>query len=154
MRGIKEVETWLKDKGYEETILHLNQSGKTAQDAANVIGCEVGQIAKSLVFYVPHSDEAIIIITSGVHQVDKQKVGQLIGKKIKTASPQQVESATGFVPGTVPPGAHDHQLVTLIDKTLFQYSQIWAAAGDTHAVFSISPQNLQLFTHAQIIEVC
>lgn len=131
----------------------LDQTTHTAIDAALALGCDVAQIAKSLVFYDVATYEPIMIIASGVNRVDKQKVGEIIGKKIKTASPEYVLEHTGFPPGSVPPFGYVKKIPTLIDKSLMKFDKIYAAAGDSSSIFSISPQDLVVQTQGQIIDI-
>ena len=135
-------------------IQTLPVSTRTASDAAAAVGCDLARIAKSLVFYAVATNEPILIIASGVNRVDKDKVGQYLGFKIKTASPDYVLEKTGYPAGGVPPFAHQQPIRTLIDKDLMLYDEIWAAAGTSNSLFPISPQQLIQLTNAQIVAIC
>lgn len=147
------VENWLRAHELSNEIVTLRQTAATAQQAADALGCGVSQIAKSLIFFSPQTHESFLIITSGSNRVDTVKVGEYLGQKIKTAGPKLVFESTGFLPGAVPPVAHSRPLRTLFDTDLLQYPVIWVAAGDAHAVFSISPSQLVRLTSAKPINV-
>jgi prolyl-tRNA editing enzyme YbaK/EbsC (Cys-tRNA(Pro) deacylase) len=134
-------------------IINLDQSAHTAADAAIALGCDVGQIAKSLIFYDVATGAPILIIASGANRVDKAKVGEFLHSKIKTASPEFVLEHTGYSVGSVPPFCHQKKLLTLIDESLLKYEKIWAAAGSESSVFSISPQALVAQTSGRVIQL-
>lgn len=149
-----EIASWLVNHGFSPNIRTLSISTATAQDAALAIGCQVGQIAKSLIFYDVETDDPILIIASGANRVDKQKVGEYLKIKIKTASPEYVLAKTGIPVGGVPPIGHIKPLKTLIDADLMQYNVIYAAAGTDHTIFPIPPQTLQQLSSAEVIVIC
>jgi prolyl-tRNA editing enzyme YbaK/EbsC (Cys-tRNA(Pro) deacylase) len=132
-------------------IIILDQSAHTASDAAIALHCDVAQIAKSLVFYDVATNEPILIIASGANRVDKTKVGEFLGQKIKTASPEFVLEHTGYPVGSVPPFCHTKKLPTLIDESLLKFDLVYAAAGSPTSVFSISPQKLVTQTTGIVI---
>jgi len=107
---------------------------RTAQDAAAAIGCEVGQIVKSLVFV--RDDEPVLVLCSGANTVDAQRLG------LHKADADLVRRATGFSIGGVPPYGHPAPLETLIDEDLMGYDEIWAAAGTPRSVFPLTPAEL------------
>ena len=127
-------------------VLEFDASTRTAADAAAAIGCEVAQIAKSLIFRGATSGRAVLIIASGVDRDDEKKAAAAIGEPIGRADADFVREATGFAIGGVPPIGHKTPPVTLIDDDLFQHETIWAAAGTPNAVFRLTPERLAELT--------
>jgi Cys-tRNA(Pro) deacylase len=133
--------------GLEITIKEFETSTRTAQDAANSIGCMVAQIVKSLVFVV--NGRPTLILVSGPNRLDEKKLAALCGvskKKIKRADADTVREATGFAIGGVPPFGHQTKLSTYIDEDFWQFDIIWAAAGTPNAVFAVTPDELEKAT--------
>ena len=117
------------------------QGTKTAVDAANAIGCEVGQIVKSLIFGV--DGEVVLAYVSGANQLDEAKLAMAAGGLNCTrVDADVVRSATGFPIGGVPPFGHDTDLRVFVDPDLLEHDVVWAAAGTWHDVFSLTPQQL------------
>ena len=123
--------------GPSYTVVEFDESTHTAQDAANAIGCDVAQIAKSILFRTEQTGRAVLVITSGRNRVDDKKIRALLGEKIGRASAEFVKEMTGFEVGGVPPVAHDQPSVVFIDQALQQFQTIWAAGGTGNAVFEI-----------------
>lgn len=114
---------------------------KTAVDAANAIGCDVGQIVKSLIFGV--DGEVVLAYVSGANQLDEAKLAVAAGGlKCARVDADVVRSATGFPIGGVPPFGHDTALRVFVDPDLLEHDVVWAAAGTWHDVFSLTPQQL------------
>jgi prolyl-tRNA editing enzyme YbaK/EbsC (Cys-tRNA(Pro) deacylase) len=137
-------------------IVVLPDSVHTAQLAADALGCEVGAIANSLLFAAETGagDEPVLILTSGAHRVDTDKVAADIGvQRLKRAKPEFVREHTGQVIGGVSPIAHPTPIRTFLDPTLKQYDVVWAAAGHPAAVFSSTYEELRELTGAAEIEV-
>lgn len=129
--------------GLSIDIKEFEASTRTAQDAANAIGCQVAQIVKSLLFVV--DNQPIMVLVSGDNRLDEKKLAGLCGvgrKKVKRASADDARAATGFAIGGVPPFGHITPLLTYIDEDFLQFDLIWAAAGTPNAVFSITPAEL------------
>ena len=131
----------------------LPVSAHTAADAAAALNVDIGRIAKSLVFYAVVSNEPILIIASGRNRVDKDLVGEYLGFKIKTASPDYCLQVTGYAVGGVPPFSHKLRIRSLLDKDLLRYDTIWASAGTPNSLFPISPQELVSISNAEIIMI-
>jgi prolyl-tRNA editing enzyme YbaK/EbsC (Cys-tRNA(Pro) deacylase) len=127
-------------------VLEFDESTRTSAEAAAAIGCEVAQIAKSLIFRAATSGRAVLAIASGANRVDEKKLGRLIGEKIARADADFVREKTGFAIGGVPPVGHAEPLTTLIDEGLFAFDVIWAAAGTPNAVFRLTPADLLRLT--------
>ena len=113
---------------------------RTAADAAAAVGCDVGQIVKSLVFAT--STKLVLALTSGANQVDTDRLGELVGEEISLADSEAVRAATGFAIGGTPPFGHLNPLATWIDEDLLAYDTVWAAAGTPDSCFPITPAHL------------
>ena len=151
--GVQRVAAVLQANGHPHAPVMLDDAARTAQQAADALGVAVGQIAKSIIFRRKSDDAAVLVVTSGDRRVDEKKVEALVcldGKRLGRADAQFVKVRTGFSIGGVPPLAHDTPSVTLIDQSLFRFDEIWAAAGHPHAVFQLSPQQLQSLTNAPV----
>jgi len=146
------VQAALEQLGLTQEVVELPASTRTAVDAARAIGCQVGQIAKSLVFRT-RSARPILVIASGSNRVDVEAVGVLIGESIGMADADFVRQHTGFAIGGVPPLGHDKPLKTYVDQDLLGYEVIWAAAGTPHAVFRLTPSDLVKMTGGQVAAV-
>ncbi len=142
----------LRELGHPHAIVMLPASGKTSAEAAAGLGCEVAQIAKSIVFRRQADDAAVMVIASGRNRVDEAKVSALVGPLSK-ANAEFVRSKTGYAIGGVCPVGHPQQNVILIDEDLQHYGQIWAAAGHPHAVFPLNCQELQQLTGAPVVDI-
>ncbi|KKU56890.1 hypothetical protein A3H89_02255 [Candidatus Amesbacteria bacterium RIFCSPLOWO2_02_FULL_48_11] len=150
---VNRVKLWLESRGFTPRIKLLGVTAKTARDAATAVGCDLEKIAKSLVFYIVATQKPILIIVSGKNRVDKTKVGEYLGQKIKTAGPDFVLHVTGFSAGGVPPVAHLQPIRTLIDQDLLSFAAIWVAAGHPNALFPLSPSDLVRLTGGEVIPV-
>ena len=150
--GVQRVATALQEAGHPHAPLMLSDSARTAQQAADALGVAVGQIAKSIVFRRKSDDRAVLVVTSGDRRVDEKRVDALVGNTGR-ADAEFVKAHTGFSIGGVPPIAHARAPVTLIDRELFRFSEIWAAAGHPHGVFRLSPQDLERLTGAPVVDV-
>ncbi len=149
----KKVQDILKERGFSCRVIELPDSTRTAKEAAQAIGCRVEQIVKSLVFKGKHSHNPVLVVASGPNRVNEQHISKLVGEPIEKADADFVRQRTGFVVGGVPPLGHNERLKTLIDEDLLQYGEIWAAAGTPHAVFQLTPTDLQGMTGGQIVAV-
>ena len=150
--GVQRVARLLQDKGHPHAPQMLDDACRTAQQAADALGIAVGQIAKSIVFRRKSDDTAVLVVTSGDKRVDEKKVEALVGK-LGRADAEFVKARTGFSIGGVSPFAHATPPVTLIDRELFRFADIWAAAGHPHAVVRLRPQDLEGLTGAPVADV-
>jgi prolyl-tRNA editing enzyme YbaK/EbsC (Cys-tRNA(Pro) deacylase) len=123
-------------------VLEFDASTRTAADAAAAIGCDVAQIAKSLIFRGANSGRAVLIIASGVDRVDEKKAAAAVGEPIARADADFVRETTGFAIGGVPPVGHKVKPIVLIEESLMALTEIWAAAGTPNAVFRLTPSDL------------
>jgi len=147
------VQQSLAEAGSLAQVQEIPNSTRTALEAAAAVGCEVGQIVKSLAFVLTPPGEIILLLVSGANRVNEQNVGRLLGGSLGKANADQVQSATGYAIGGVPPIGHARPLATYIDVDLLKYPQVWAAAGTPHAVFPIAPAELVQITGGKQITV-
>ncbi|CAM3764610.1 YbaK/EbsC family protein [Paracidovorax anthurii] len=150
--GVQRVAAALQSSGHPHAPRMLDNSARTAQEAADALGIAVGQIAKSIIFRRKSDDVAVLVVTSGDRRVDEKKVEAHVGK-VGRADADFVKARTGFSIGGVSPVAHAHPPVTLIDRELFRFDEIWAAAGHPHGVFPLRPQDLEALTGAPVVDV-
>lgn len=136
--------------GLDIEIITLPTSARTAQDAADSCGCDVGQIAKSMIFEGARTGALKLILVSGAHQLDLDRAETLFGETLTRADPKRVRDETGFAIGGVAPIGHLCAMQTYMDAALMRYQTIWAAAGAPEAVFEISPQDLMRATGATL----
>jgi prolyl-tRNA editing enzyme YbaK/EbsC (Cys-tRNA(Pro) deacylase) len=143
------VTALLKELGCSGEVTILSDSARTALDAANALGIEVGQVASSIVFKLP-SGNPLLVITSGRHRVDTELVAKNIGvEKLHRADADFVKNASGFsIGGVSPVGWVNQPEITLIDQALNDYNVAWAAAGHPHSVYPTSFSELARVTGA------
>ena len=150
--GVQRVAAYLQSQGHPHSPRMLDDAARTAQQAADALGIALGQIAKSIIFRRLQDDAAVLVVTSGDKRVDEHKVAALVGP-LGRADAAFVKARTGFSIGGVAPVAHASTGVVLVDRELFRFSEIWAAAGHPHAVFALTPDQLQRLTGAPVEEV-
>jgi prolyl-tRNA editing enzyme YbaK/EbsC (Cys-tRNA(Pro) deacylase) len=154
--GVQRVAQVLQAKGHPHLPVMLSDAARTAQQAADALGIELGQIAKSIIFRRKPDAVAVLVITSGDRRVDEKKVAALVcgdGQKLGRADADFVKATTGFSIGGVSPVGHAHAPVTLIDRDLLRFEEIWAAAGHPHGVFKLRPGDLVHLTGALMVDV-
>ncbi|MDP1968603.1 MAG: YbaK/EbsC family protein [Burkholderiaceae bacterium] len=151
-QGVRRVVCALQSLGYEAAPRMLSEAARTAQQAADLLGIELGQVAKSILFRRLSDDAAVLVIASGDRRVDERKVAALVGP-VGRADAAFVRARTGFAIGGVPPLAHATAPVALIDRELLRFDEVWAAAGHPHAVFRLFPQDLERLTGAPWADV-
>jgi prolyl-tRNA editing enzyme YbaK/EbsC (Cys-tRNA(Pro) deacylase) len=149
----RKVQETLKAMGFACEVVELPDSTRTAVEAAQAVGCQVGQIVKSLIFKGRQSGKPVLVIASGPNRVNEKRVGELFGEPIEKANADFVRQHTGFAVGGVPPVGHVEPLQTFIDEDLLQYDEIWAAAGTPHAVFCLTPKDLMAMTGGEITSI-
>lgn len=152
-KGPERVREALQEAGLEADVQELPASTRTASEAAQAVGCEAGQIAKSLVFQGKESGKAYLVIASGANRVDERKLAMLVGEDLNLASPDFVREQSGYSIGGVPPLGHENELESYMDEDLLAYDRIWAAAGSPRAVFPVDPQRIVEVTGAQVANV-
>lgn len=149
----QKVQQALQALGMTLQVVELPDSTRTAIEAAQAVGCQVGQIVKSLVFKTKRSQRALLVIASGSNRVDEKLIEARIGEPLGKADAEFVRQQTGFAIGGVPPLGHASPLLTFIDQDLLQYERVWAAAGTPHAVFELNPADLARMTGGEIIPI-
>ena len=147
------VQDALRAKGFGFEVVELPQSTRSAAEAAQAVGCQVAQIAKSLVFRAIESGRPVLVIASGANRVNERRLGELIGERVGKADADFVREATGFAIGGVPPVGHAQPVETLIDEDLLRYDEIWAAAGTPNAVFRLVPGDLVKMTGGRLVAI-
>ncbi len=139
--------------GYQYQIIEFTESTRTAQEAAERAGCQLGQIVKSMIFRGARSNKPILVLTSGANRVDERLISDYVGEPIGRADPDFVRAKTGFAIGGVPPIGHIHRMETYLDEDFMRYQTVWAAAGTPNAIFELTPNDLQKMTKAKIMRV-
>lgn len=150
--GFQRVSAALREREHPHAPLWLEVPARTSQEAADALGITVGQIAKSVIFKRKADQRAVLVVTSGDKRVDEKRVAAIAGP-VGRADADFVKAATGFSIGGVAPLAHANEPVTLIDRELFRFDEIWAAAGHPNGVFRLSPQQLVALTGAPVEDV-
>jgi prolyl-tRNA editing enzyme YbaK/EbsC (Cys-tRNA(Pro) deacylase) len=147
------VQDFLLSSGFAFEVKELPGSTRTAQEAADSIGCAVPQIAKSLVFKDMETNRPVLVIASGSNRVDLAKIQNTTGLKLGKADGRYVKERVGYAIGGVPPVAHNEPLETILDPDLKKYDVIWAAAGTPFAVFQLKPADLEPLTQGQWVDL-
>ncbi len=149
----QKVQDLLAARGVECTVIEFAESTRTAQEAADRAGCQLGQITKSLIFKGTQSGKPILVLTSGANRVNEKLISTYAGEPIGRADADFVRSVTGFAIGGVPPLGHAQPMETYLDEDLLQYPTIWAAAGTPNAIFELTPKALLEITSARVARV-
>jgi len=150
--SVQRVAQVLQQAGHPHAPIMLDDAARTAQEAADALGVQLGQIAKSVIFKRKSDEAAVLVVTSGDRRVDEKKVSALVGK-VGRADADFVKARTGFAIGGVSPVAHLTPSVTLLDQDLWRFDDIWAAAGHPHGVFRLQPDDLKQLTGAPLADV-
>ncbi|WP_322792800.1 YbaK/EbsC family protein [Bellilinea sp.] len=149
----RKVQAALQALGLPCQVVELPASTRTAPEAAQAVGCQVGQIVKSLVFRTQTSRRAVLVLVSGSNRVNEDRLAEVVGEAVVKAEADFVREQSGFAVGGVPPVGHHRPLPTYIDQDLLQYAEVWAAAGTPHAVFKLNPRELPRITGGEVIKV-
>jgi prolyl-tRNA editing enzyme YbaK/EbsC (Cys-tRNA(Pro) deacylase) len=147
------VQEALHGRGVQLKVVELPESTRTAKEAAQAVGCEVGQIAKSLIFRSEPSGDPVLVIASGVNRVDEHLVGDYVGEEVVIANADYVHEVTGFAIGGVPPVGHSSNMKTIVDEDLMRFEEIWAAAGTPNAVFKLTSEMLTEITGGIVLKI-
>jgi prolyl-tRNA editing enzyme YbaK/EbsC (Cys-tRNA(Pro) deacylase) len=147
------VQDSLVELGYPFVVIESDSHTRTAQQAADRVGCKLGQIIKSLIFKGLATGKPILVLTSGENRVDEQRISEYSGETITRADPEFVRSVTGYAIGGIPPIAHNQPMETYIDQDLIQYNSIWGAAGTPNSVFELSPDALKAMTNGKVVKI-
>jgi prolyl-tRNA editing enzyme YbaK/EbsC (Cys-tRNA(Pro) deacylase) len=149
----QKVQDALAALGVACQIVESPQPTRTAADAARLVGCQVAQIAKSLVFRGRQSGRPVLVIVSGANRVNEWRIGALLKEALDKAGAAFVREHTGFAIGGVPPVGHAKPLETFIDQDLLKQPEIWAAGGTPNALFRLVPQDLVTMTGGRVVKV-
>jgi prolyl-tRNA editing enzyme YbaK/EbsC (Cys-tRNA(Pro) deacylase) len=149
--GSSRFEQWLRSAGLELEVRRFPQGTRTAEDAARAVGCEVGQIVKSLVFTA--GGRPVVALVSGSNRLNPARLSEVAGGETGKADADLVRAATGYAIGGVPPFGHVSELPVFMDSDLERFSVVWAAAGRPDAVFPISPGLLAELSGARVAEL-
>lgn len=147
-----QVTRLLAERGHPHAPQWLSVPARTCQEAAEALGLATGQIAKSVIFRRRADDAAVLVVASGDKRVDEKKVAGLVGP-IGRADADFVKAKTGYSIGGVAPLGHATPPVTLIDRELFRFGEVWAAAGHPNGVFRLAPADLERLTGAPVADV-
>ena len=151
-QSVIHVRNTLKLLGAQGEVRRLDDSARTAKEAADALGIEVGQIASSLIFLA--DGEPVLVIASGKHRVDTTTVASILAvSEVTKATADDVRKATGFAIGGVAPVGHPEPLPTIIDVALSSYDEVWAAGGHPHYVFPTSYDELLRITAGEAAAV-
>ena len=149
----QKVQDQLIALGFDYTVVEHAGSTRTAQEAADRAGCELGQIVKSLIFKGKVSEKPILVLTSGANRVDEKRISDYAGEAITRPDADFVRSVTGFAIGGVPPIGHLQRMETYIDEDFLQFGTIWAAAGTPNAIFELKTEDLQKMSEGRVVRV-
>ena len=151
--SVQKVHKVLNEQQVAHEFRVLSDSTRTAQMAADVLGCTPSEIASSLIFEAVDTGELVLIVASGGHRVDLDYVSKQLGLSLQMAKGKRIKQEVGFAIGGVPPLAHDVVLKTWLDVRLLQYATVWAAAGTDHDFFPISPEKLLKLTGGEKADI-
>jgi len=149
----QKIQDLLNSLGYNFTVIEHAESTRTAQEAADRAGCELGQIVKSLIFKGQETGKPILVLTSGANRVDEKRISEYAGEGISRANAEFVRAVTGFAIGGVPPVSHPQKIETYLDEDFLGYQTVWAAAGTPNAIFELPADVLQKITGGKVVRV-
>jgi len=149
--NVSRFEAWLGDSGIGVTVKQFPAGTRTAVDAARAVGCDVGQIVKSLVFMA--AGRPVVALVSGANRLDEARLGAAAGEPVTKADAEVVRTATGYAIGGVPPFGHATDVPVFMDPDLLAHSVVWAAAGRPDSVFEIDPQRLCELSQATVVDL-
>lgn len=152
-RSALRVQQAIEKRGFDFIVQELPQSTRTAQEAADSVGCAVGQIVKSLIFRVEETDEPVLALVSGSNRVDMGKLKAVGSGNLAKADAEFARRASGFAIGGIPPCGHTQAIRTFIDEKLLEFDRVWAAAGTPNAVFELDPSALLPLTSGVICDL-
>tara|TARA_B100000029_G_scaffold43751_1_gene40525 strand:+ start:115 stop:576 length:462 start_codon:yes stop_codon:yes gene_type:complete len=151
VRGVEEVKSYIEENSINgEIIMFKAEQAKTSASAAEHLGCEVAQIAKSIVL---KAENPILVILSGDMRVDLKKLSEVLGQKAKLASPDYVSEEVGFIIGGVPPMGFDRPVRILIDKSIERFSEVFSSGGSRDSILKIDVNELKNVVKGEIVDV-
>jgi prolyl-tRNA editing enzyme YbaK/EbsC (Cys-tRNA(Pro) deacylase) len=144
-------EAWLADSGIGVSVKQFPAGTRTATDAAKAVGCEVGQIVKSLVFVA--AGRPVVALVSGANRLDESRLAAVAGEPVTKANAETARGATGYAIGGVPPFGYATEVPVFMDRDLLGHGVVWAAAGRPDSVFEISPERLRELSQAKVADL-
>ena len=144
-------EAWLTTSSSGVRVTAFPQGTRTAVDAARAVGCELGQIVKSLVFLA--AGKPVVALVSGSNRLDERRLAAVAGDPVAKADAETARAATGYAIGGVPPFGHATEVPVFMDRDLLAYPAVWAAAGKPDSVFEIEPARLRELSNAVVIDL-
>jgi prolyl-tRNA editing enzyme YbaK/EbsC (Cys-tRNA(Pro) deacylase) len=151
LSSVNRFEDWLASTDHGITVKSFPESTRTATDAARAVGCELGQIVKSLVFVA--GGRPVVALVSGANRLDERRLGAIAGEPVSKADAETARAATGYSIGGVPPFGHATDVRVFMDRDLLGYGVVWAAAGRPDSVFEIEPERLRELSKAVVADV-
>ncbi|MDM7255998.1 MAG: YbaK/EbsC family protein [Paracoccus sp. (in: a-proteobacteria)] len=151
-KSLKRVKAALEAAGITVEVKEMSEGTRTAEDAARAVGCEVDQIAKSIIFRGDESGHVVLFLTAGGHRVDPAKAARVAGQALGKADADLIRAETGFAIGGVSPVGHLSAVKAFYDARLSDFDIVWAAAGTPRHVFAITPADLLRITGAEFAE--
>jgi prolyl-tRNA editing enzyme YbaK/EbsC (Cys-tRNA(Pro) deacylase) len=142
---------WLADLDSGIAVKEFPEGTRTAVDAARAVGCEVGQIVKSLVFVA--GGKPVVALVSGANRLDEKRLGAVAGEPVVKADAESARNATGYSIGGVPPFGHATDVAVFMDRDLLGHEVVWAAAGRPDSVFEIAPDRLRELSRATVTDL-
>lgn len=149
----QKIQDLLHEYDLEIKVIEFKELVRTSKETADLIGCEVGQIAKTLIFKNKKTKKPICVILSGKNRLDESKIVKHLGQEVEKPDAHFIVEHTKFIIGGIPPMGYPLDDQPLIDEDLMRYKEIWAAAGTPYAVFRIAPQDLLKITDAKVVEI-
>ena len=144
-------ESWLASTDLSVTVKEFPQGTRTAVDAARAVGCDVGQIVKSLVFVA--GGKPVVALVSGANRLDEKRLAAVAGEPVVKADADTARTATGYAIGGVPPFGHSTDVPVFMDRELLEHRVVWAAAGRPDSVFEIEPERLRELSNAVVMDL-
>ena len=151
-KSLRRVETALRDAGVRVELREFDASTRTAADAAAAVGCDVDQIAKSIIFRGEDTGHIVLFLTAGGNRVSPEKASRVAGQRLGKADAELVRAETGFAIGGVAPVGHLVPVPTFLDPRLLDFPQVWGAAGTPRHIFPIAPEVLVRITGASLAD--
>ena len=148
-KSLRRVEAALHEAGLSVEIRETDDSARTAEGAAAAVGCEVDQIAKSIIFRGEDSGHVVLFLTAGGNRVDPARATEIAGQPLGKADADLIRAETGFAIGGVAPVGHLRRIQAFVDPRLLEFDLVWAAAGTPRHVFAIAPADLIRVTGAE-----
>jgi len=148
---LNRFESWLASTDLSVTVKEFPQGTRTAVDAARAVGCDVGQIVKSLVFVA--GGKPVVALVSGANRLDEKRLAAVAGEPVVKADADTARTATGYAIGGVPPFGHTTDVPVFMDRELLEHRVVWAAAGRPDSVFEIEPERLRELSNAVVMDL-